>query len=148
MYAEFADPFYLIRLEREEEIIDSLASWALNVSLPGAMISGLGALRAVTLGFYDESRREYVKKEHPGPLEILSLSGGISTLGGKPYVHLHTAVADADGKAWGGHLFRGTITATGEIYVFPCRTTLRRVPDSREPFHLLDLPTFPRRDHA
>jgi len=148
MYAEFVDPFYLIRLQRNEEIIRSLSSWAAQEQLPGGMISGLGAMHGVTLGYFDEARREYRKKEHAAPVEILSLNGGISALGGKPYVHLHAVIADADGKAWGGHLFRGTITATGEIYVFPCRKALRRSPDPQEPFHLLDLPAFPMDDHA
>ena len=148
MYADFVDPFHLVRLIRGEEIIHALALWAGRIGLPGGRISGLGAMRDVTLGYYDELIRDYRKMEFPDPVEILSLSGGISLLNDKPYIHIHAAIGDADGRAWGGHLFRGTITATAEIYILPSRQLLRRMPDGAEPFHLLDLPSFSVEDHA
>ena len=148
MYADFVDPFYLIRLARGEEIIRALAEWAGRTGLPGGRISGLGAMRDVSLGYYDESLRDYRKSDHPGPVEILSLSGGVSLLKEKPFIHIHAVIGDSEGRAWGGHLFRGTVTATAEIYVLPSRQVLRRSQDGVEPFHLLDLPAFPTGDHA
>lgn len=140
MRAAFADPFWVLRLLRNEEIIATLADWARYAAVGSGTVSGLGAMRDVTLGYYDETAREYIRREHAGPLEILSLSGGIAALDGKPYIHIHAAVSDRDGRAFGGHLFRGTITATGEIYVLPGRTPITRVKDYVEPFFLLDLP--------
>jgi hypothetical protein len=140
MRAAFADPFWVLRLMRDEEIIATLADWARSAGIGSGTVSGLGAMRDVTLGYYDESTREYAKQDHPGPVEILSLSGGIAGLDGKPYVHIHAVISDRDGRALGGHLFRGTVTATGEIYVLPGRTPLTRVKDPVEPFYLLDLP--------
>jgi predicted DNA-binding protein with PD1-like motif len=140
MRAAFVDPFWVLRLLRDEEIIATLAAWAGSAAIGSGTVSGLGAMRDVTLGYYDESTREYAKREHPGPVEILSLSGGIAALDGKPYIHIHAAVSDRDGRAFGGHLFRGTVTATGEIYVLPGRMPLARVKDAVEPFFLLDLP--------
>jgi len=148
MYADYADPFHVIRLTRGEEIIRALAEWAGRVGLPGGRIAGLGAARDVLLGYYDESLRDYRKTDFPGPVEILSLNGGISLLREKPYIHIHAVIGDADGRAWGGHLFRGRVTATAEIYILPSRHILRRVPDAVEPFHLLDLPVFSFEDHA
>jgi len=143
MRAAFADPFWVLRLLRGEEIIATLAAWARSAGLEGGQLSGLGAMRDVTLGYYDEAARDYLKHEHPGPVEILSLSGGIARLEGKPYIHIHAAISDREGRAFGGHLFRGTVTATGEIYVLPNRQPLKRVKDSVEPFFLLDVPDFP-----
>lgn len=143
MRAVFADPFWVLRLMRGEEIIAALASWAGSAGIEGAMLSGIGAVRDATLGYYDETAREYLKSDHAGPLEILSLSGGIATLGGKPYIHLHAVLAGREGRAFGGHLFRGTITATGEIYALPSRRPLERIQDPDEPFFLLNLPQYP-----
>ena len=148
MYADFVDPFYLIRLKRGEEIIRTLVSWAGHAGIPGGMLSGLGAMREVTLGYFDDAKREYLRKEFKEPVEILSLSGGISSLHDKPYIHIHAVIGDAEGRVWGGHLFGGTITATGEIYVLPARRKISRVPDPDEPFNLLDLPAFPFKTHA
>jgi predicted DNA-binding protein with PD1-like motif len=143
MRAAFADPFWILRLMRGEEIIASLSAWARATGLEGGQISGLGAMRDATLGYYDESSRDYLRRDHPGPVEILSLSGGIARLEGKPYIHLHAVVSDREGRAFGGHLFRGTVTATGEIYVLPSRLLLQRAKDPVEPFSLLDLPDVP-----
>jgi len=43
-----------------------------------------------------------------GDLEILTLSGSISVDG----VHLHSSVADATGRVWGGHVAPGCIVRT------------------------------------
>ena len=143
MRAAFADPFWILRLIRGEEIIATLATWARSAGVQGGHISGLGAMCDLTLGYYDEASRDYRKREHPGPMEILSLSGGIASLGGKPYIHIHATVSDPEGRAFGGHLFRGTVTATGEIYVLPSRLPLFRMQDPVEPFFLLEVPEFP-----
>lgn len=143
MRAAFADPFWILRLLRDEEIIATLAAWARSTGIESGRISGLGAMRDVILGYYDETSRTYIKQEHPGPVEILSLSGGIARLEGKPYIHVHAAISDRKGRAFGGHLFRGTVTATGEIYVLPGRLVLQRMKDPVEPFFLLDLPEHP-----
>jgi hypothetical protein len=146
MRAVFADPAWVLRLTRGEEVIATMAAWARTAGIGGGTISGLGAMRDVTLGYYDESSRGYLKRKFEGPVEILSLSGGIADLDGKPYIHLHAAIGDREGRAFGGHLFRGTVTATGELYVLPFRRGLRRAPDPVEPFALLDLPEFPLED--
>jgi len=143
MRAAFADPFWVLRLMRDEEIIASLAAWAGSAGIGSGMISGLGAMRDVILGYYDETSKAYLKREIPGPVEILSLSGGVAGLEGRPYIHIHAAVSDREGRAWGGHLFRGTVTATGELYVLPGRMVLQRLKDAAEPFFLLDLPQHP-----
>jgi hypothetical protein len=47
-------------------------------------------------------------KELRGPLEIVSLSGILSTNG----IHVHTSVATASGETFGGHLVDGCIINT------------------------------------
>ena len=42
------------------------------------------------------------------PYEVLSGIGNISLLDDKPFVHVHVVLADSTGKAYGGHLDKGT----------------------------------------
>ena len=78
------------------------------------------------------------------PLIVANLEGPVTRRAtpaeDKPYIHLHATVSDREGRAFGGHLFRGTITATGEMYILPSRIPLVRAKDPVEPFFLLDLP--------
>lgn len=49
-----------------------------------------------------------------GPFEIVSLVGTLEPGGG----HLHIALADADGRMWGGHLLDGSaVHTTAEIVI-------------------------------
>ena len=53
-----------------------------------------------------------------GEFELTSLVGNITIKNGNPFVHIHVNVSDEACNAYGGHLFSGTITATGELIIF------------------------------
>lgn len=59
----------------------------------------------------------YYNNTFTKPLELLSLSGTITEMDGKPYLHLHATAGDEAGNALGGHLKAAVISATGEILV-------------------------------
>ena len=54
-----------------------------------------------------------------GPFEIISLNGTLSRGG----LHLHMAVADANGTTWGGHLLDGNLIYT------TCELVLMEIPN-------------------
>jgi len=114
---------YLIRLERGEEVHESLTAWAETAGCEGAVVNGLGAVEDVELGFYHRDRREYERRVEKGPLELLSLTGNLSMVGGRPLLHAHVVLMRDDFSVAGGHLFRARIAVTGEIAV--SRTDLR-----------------------
>jgi len=50
-----------------------------------------------------------------GPLELLCLQGPIILEGEEVICHFHGAVADQEGRVWGGHFFReGTVMPDGQ----------------------------------
>ena len=49
--------------------------------------------------------------------EITTLTGNISTMKGKIYLHLHIAISDLNNNAFGGHLNSAIINTTGEINI-------------------------------
>ena len=50
-------------------------------------------------------------------MEIVSLTGTVSTMNGQYYAHLHMSAGDMEGKVFGGHLNRAVISATCEMVI-------------------------------
>ena len=115
-YKRFGDTF-IVRLDRGEEIIESLGrlSEAENIRL--ADVRGLGATNDFTVGVYDVEERLYHPLSFTGPHEIVSLTGNINTMAGGFYCHLHMSAGDLTGRVVGGHLTRCRISATGELVI-------------------------------
>jgi predicted DNA-binding protein with PD1-like motif len=75
-----------------------------------ALVSAVGSLNKASIRFADQQNAAEVA----GKLEIVSLSGTLSTAG----CHLHIAVADSTGRTIGGHLMSGCeVYTTAEIVV-------------------------------
>lgn len=108
---------YLVRLEKGEDIVQSLLSLAKSENIRLARINGLGAVSYAEIGLYKLDEKKYYSNTYEGDFEIASLHGNLSTMDGEEYIHLHIIVADGDQRCFGGHLNKGIISATGEIFV-------------------------------
>ncbi|UCE13829.1 MAG: DNA-binding protein [Candidatus Heimdallarchaeota archaeon] len=85
----------------------------------GVFLSGVGLLRKAGLRNCKSLPKEYpITDENRSymeitkPLEILALSGNISEVEGKPWVHAHVTLSYIDGeeiRVVGGHLIEGCI---------------------------------------
>ena len=129
---------YVIRLNRGDEVIESLRSFAEGHGCGGSILMGLGALSEATVGFYDRNLRQYRKDTFHEDLEICQMSGSLSTMEDlSPYIHLHVTLGRADLSTLGGHLFRGTVSVTGEFYALKTGGEILRAFDPGESFHLL-----------
>jgi len=130
---------YLIRLEKGEEVIESLIKLAHREKIPGGFLYGLGAVKDVTLGYFDVAKKDYVKKNFSDEYEVTSLVGDIYYLEGKPGVHAHVNLSGPDFKVIGGHLYRAVISATGEFFIHTTDETLQRRKDPDSGLNILDL---------
>lgn len=108
---------FLVRLLRGEEIHESLTVFAAEHGISGATVEGIGAIRNVELGFFDPGKRAYDRREIDESTELLSLTGNLCLLEGKPFLHAHVVLMKSDFSVCGGHLFRGEISATGEFAI-------------------------------
>lgn len=107
----------IVRLDKGEEILESVKYLCRENSIKLASVSGIGAVNKVNIGLFRQETQEYFTKEISGDLEIVSLAGSISQMDGEVYVHLHIIVTDHSYQAFGGHLNWGRIGATGEIVI-------------------------------
>ncbi|HEY3175394.1 MAG TPA: DUF296 domain-containing protein [Candidatus Polarisedimenticolia bacterium] len=128
------------RLVAGDEVIAALQGLAKKEAIPSASVTGLGAIREVTLAFYDRIAREYVEKRLTEDLEVASMVGNIAWLGDEPIVHLHGVVSRRDATTAAGHIMRAVVSVTLEVMlvIHPVRLARRADPDIG--LNLLDLP--------
>ncbi len=131
--------YYIVRLQKDEEIIGALKEAVNSKKIKGAFFFGLGVGKDLVLGYFDAHRQSYVKKAFQGEYEFTSFSGNISKFEGEAIVHCHVTITDNNFNAYGGHLFQGVVPATCEIMVFPFRNILRRKKDRETGLNLISL---------
>ncbi len=131
--------FCVIRLQKGEEILSSLRSAFSREKLKGAFFFGLGVGENLVLGYFDADKQTYIKKLFAGEYEFTSFTGNIARHEKDTIVHCHVTITDSEFRAFGGHLFQGTVPATCEIIMLPLRRTLRRKLDTSTGLKLLDI---------
>ncbi|TYC03118.1 MAG: DNA-binding protein [Kosmotoga sp.] len=101
----------------------------------GVIISGVGMLKKVTIGWFNIDTSGYEHSTYAEPHEVLSLSGNISLKDGKPFAHIHASLAGRDNRVIGGHLFSGTVCNTIELFILKSKSIelLRKAGDTFRP---------------
>ncbi|MCX5800621.1 MAG: DNA-binding protein [Candidatus Eisenbacteria bacterium] len=130
---------YVVRLEPGEEIISSLSSFAGIQGFASASLQGIGAATDLTIGYFERTKKSYVKKALVGEYEVLSLSGTISSFEGNPWVHAHVVVSGPGFDVVGGHLFSGKVTVTIELVLTVSQKRIERREDAQAGFKYMDL---------
>ncbi len=129
--------YYVIRLEKGEEIITSINQAFKYERIKGAFFFGIGVGKDLVLGYFDAHKRAYVKKVFEGEYELTSLSGNISRLNREIIVHCHVTITSKNFNAFGGHLFQGIVPVTCEIIMLPLAHALKRKRDKNTRLNLL-----------
>ena len=117
---------YICRLEKGDEICSSLLELMAKEGFASASVSGIGATNDFTVGIFEPAKRAYDPIHVTGDHEITALVGNLTTKQGAPYAHLHITCAGVGGKTIGGHLVKGTISLTGEVFVTCCDAQVER----------------------
>jgi len=117
---------YVVRLDRDEEIVETLKNFCATNQITLGWVSGIGAVNRVTLGLFETKPKRYVAEELTGDFEITALSGNITTMNKEVYIHLHATISDLQHKTYGGHLTSAVVSATVELIVVAIEGVLDR----------------------
>lgn len=139
MKARKIDGGWFVRLDRGEEVMQTLAGFITENDIPAGVISGIGALIEVELGYFNRETKKYQRRIFNGIYELLSLTGNIAYVDNKPMVHAHCILGDAEYRVIGGHLFSGIVAVTGEIYIRVFSAKFNRSLDPEVNLNLLDI---------
>jgi predicted DNA-binding protein with PD1-like motif len=123
----------VVRFDSGDELISSLKEIAKKEKIKTASVVGIGAARKVELGHYNTKEKKYGSKKFEGMLEIVSLSGNITSSeeDGEPVVHIHAVISDDNYATYGGHLISAEINPTCEIVLTLLSTTIKRKFDEK-----------------
>jgi len=119
----------VIRLDENDEILQSLLYVCEKKNIGSAMVRGIGALKAAELAHFDNKEKKYNSKVFEGMYEIVCLTGNITTFDEKPVVHLHMIIANTEYNTYGGHVVQGIVSPTCEITIQELSTKVRREKD-------------------
>lgn len=117
MIFQSRDDSIFVRLHPGDVLPDALIEVSREADIESAIIvSGIGRLRNAQLSDF-KGDGVYETREFPDAMELLSLSGNISRQEDGPFVHAHAALGTPDFGVVGGHLTRGVVDVTNEIYI-------------------------------
>ena len=139
-FAKLDNSNYLIRLERGEEIIDSIKSFCTMHAVKNASVSGIGSVHNPKLAHYSVNSQKYSEMELEGIFELTSLLGSVADGDGNLLIHLHAAICDEQMNAKGGHLVSGLASATIELLLTVYPTAYKKIHDEAIGLKLWDLP--------
>ena len=124
----------VVRLNKGEDLAESLASLITSQRITVATVQGHGALEAVILDSYDARARTYGDaRTFTGRLELVSLHGHLSTREGNPDLYLHAAVARDTGNGVeliGGRLIEAQVIAVELTLLLHDDLSLERFPET------------------
>ena len=116
LYKCFNDT-YRLRIDRGEEVLQSLTALCEKEDIRLAQVSAIGAVDKASIGVYDLELQAYHREDLQGLMEIASLQGSVTRMNDKPYIHLHATLADRQNKTHAGHVIELRVGATCEMFV-------------------------------
>ncbi len=119
----------MIRLDDSAELPNDL----LNIipAESAVIVSGVGMLTDVELGWFDTDKKMYITHTFPGSYEILSFSGNLSKRSDSKFLHVHVALGTRDKHVIGGHLVRAKVLNTLELFILELDEILYRDENSK-----------------
>ncbi len=130
---------HLVVLDTGDEVIAALTEFAKQNRIEGASFYGIGALQQATVAYWNWDTKEYEHIEVAEQLEVLSISGSIARSGDDVKIHAHAVLGRRYGAAIGGHLLRGRVRPTLEVFLVDHGPRLTRRKDEATGLWLLDV---------
>lgn len=107
---------FLFRVPEGSELLEYLSGFASRHNIVRGYVSAIGSFSEATIAYYSFEEQRYIPIEVRERVELLSATGNISILDGRPFPHIHVVLGRRDGSTIGGHLMKGIVTLA-EVYI-------------------------------
>ena len=121
---------FIIYIEQDESIMETLTQFCKSKDIVNAQISGIGAIKEIDLGAYDLKNKEYVRQFFNNLWELTSFQGNVILKDNEPFIHAHITISDHNLDVKGGHLFEAKVGAVGEFILRKIETDGKREYDA------------------
>ena len=121
---------FIIYIEQDESIMETLTQFCKSKDIVNAQISGIGAIKEIDLGAYDLKNKEYVRQFFNNLWELTSFQGNVILKDNEPFIHAHITMSDHNLNVKGGHLFEAKVGAVGEFILRKIETDGKREYDA------------------
>jgi len=101
--------------ETGEPVMETLKHWLAQHQIGGGSFTAIGAMRQVTLKYFNTTTRTYEEREINEQLEVLNLTGNVGLLNGQPFVHAHITLGTREYQTYGGHFGDGVVSPVLEL---------------------------------
>ena len=123
-------------LDSGDEVIAALQRFASEHITTSAFFYGLGAFREATIAWWNPETLQYEDIAANEQVEVLSITGNLTRVRDGIKVHAHTVLGKRHGATIGGHLKRGVVHPTLELFL---TVTYQPIHRERDPTTGLDL---------
>lgn len=131
----------MLRLEQGDDILKTLRDFSNSQRLRASFFEGIGSLYKAVLGHYDfKDTKTYKYETFDEDLEILTLSGNVSTMDQKALPHAHVSLGRRDFTVIGGHLEEGSLANMVEVQMNKLPGRLLKAKDDEVGLNVLQLP--------
>ena len=108
---------FLVYIQKDEPVMETLTSICKNNEIINGQISGIGAVNAIEIGAYDLDSKTYLRKQYIENHELISFQGNITLKDETPFIHAHITIGNHDLHTRGGHLFEMKVAVVGEFII-------------------------------
>ena len=120
---------FLVYIQKDEPVMETLTSICKNNEINNGQISGIGAVKEIEIGAYDLDSKTYLRKQYTENHELISFQGNITLYNGTPFIHAHITIANHDLHTRGGHLFEMKVAVVGEFIIRKIDSNVHRAMD-------------------
>lgn len=126
MKVEHSGQNFLVYIQIDEPVMETLTSVCKNNGIMNGQISGIGAVKEIEMGAYDLDSKSYLRKQYPDNHELISFQGNITLKDGNPFIHAHITIGNHDLHTRGGHLFEMKVAVVGEFIIRNIESNVHR----------------------
>ena len=117
-----------VRIDPGERLVESLAAVATRSEFPAAaIVSGVGMLNGIELGFFDIGLDDYRCKMFDGVFDLSVILGNIVRRDGIYVPHVHAVFNNSAHATYSGHVMEATCHITTEVFLSVTPFALKRV---------------------